>query len=150
MENIVVAISALLVPVIALLGALIAYLQWNTNHKRLKHELFERRYKFYEAIRDFLGTILTSGRVSQEAEMNYLINTSGIMFVFDKDIAEYIEKHIWHPAVDLRCLEAEIDGHPAGQARTANAVNQAKIKKELNKELTELETRFAKYLQLGH
>lgn len=42
---------------IAIFGSLIAFLQWRTNHTRLKHELFERRFSQFVIIKKFLGSI---------------------------------------------------------------------------------------------
>jgi len=45
-------LSALLVPTIAIFGSLIGFQQWRTNTKRLKHELFDRRYEPLSTIID--------------------------------------------------------------------------------------------------
>tara|TARA_R110002167_G_scaffold110677_9_gene281507 strand:+ start:4085 stop:4495 length:411 start_codon:yes stop_codon:yes gene_type:complete len=135
---------------IAVIGSLIAYFQWNTNRKRLKHELFDRRYKQFEVIRDFLGSIMTCGKVTQEAEREYLIGTRGIRFIFDAEISEYVDKTIWHMAVHLQSLEAELEGVPVGEIRSKNVKEQSHIKKKLHEEIKGLEAKFSKYLQLGH
>ena len=143
-------LSALLVPTIAILGSVIGFQQWRTNTKRLKHELFDRRYEQFVAVREFLGSIMTSGKSKPEEQFKYLTGTRGMRFVFDKDIAEYIEKEIWHLAIELECLSSELEGVPVGEERSKNVHRQAKIKKLLYKELGSLEDKFAKYLQLQH
>jgi hypothetical protein len=42
--------SALLTPTIAIGGAVIAFLQWKTNEKKRKNDLFDRRYDFYKNV----------------------------------------------------------------------------------------------------
>lgn len=143
-------LSALLVPTIAILGAIIAFQQWRTNTKRLKHELFDRRYEQFTVVREFLGSIMTSGKSKQDEQFKYLLGTKGMRFTFDKEIADYLEKNIWHPAIHLQCLASELEGVPAGKARTDNVQKQSEIKKKLNVELNSLEEKFAKYLQLQH
>lgn len=144
-------ISTLLVPtIIGLIVASIALMQWRTNTLRLKHELFERRYEQFTVVREFLGSIITSGKSKPEEQFKYLVGTTGMRFIFDRKIAEHLEKNIWHLALDLECLEGEIAGIPAGEERSANLKKQSAIKRKLNKELTSLEERFAKYLQLKH
>ncbi len=59
-------LSALLVPTIAILGSIIAFQQWRTNTKRLKHELFDRRYEQFTVVLEFLGSIMTSGKSKQD------------------------------------------------------------------------------------
>ena len=143
-------LSALLTPTIAILGAIIAFLQWRTNSKRLRHELFDRRYEQFTVIRDFLGSIMTFGKSKPEEQMKFLTGTRGMRFIFDKEIAEYVDKAIWHLAVELECLDSELGGLPVGEERSKNIRRQSEIKKQLYKELKTIEDKFAKYLQLQH
>lgn len=147
--SLVDVLSALLVPTIAIAGATIAYLQWSTNQKRLKHELFDRRYSQFEAIRDFLGLIITSDKITDEAERKYLIGTRGIRFIFDDEIHNYNER-LWELSNQLRALKSMLEGAPVGDESTSNVQKQAAIKKELGDELKQLEVKFAKHLRLKH
>lgn len=143
-------LSALLVPTIAILGSIIALQQWRTNSKRLRHELFDRRYEQFTVVREFLGSIMTSGKSKPDEQKKFLTGTRGMRFIFDKEIAEYIDKQIWHLAIDLECLDLELEGVPVGEERSRNVKRQSEIKKQLRDELTSLEEKFAKYLQLQH
>mgnify|MGYP000308834042 CR=1 FL=1 len=142
--------SALLTPTIAVLGSVVAYFQWRTNSNRLKHELFERRYEQFAVISNFLASIMISGKSMPEEQHKYLSGTSGMRFIFDEEIAEYVGTTIWHLAVELECLDSELVGVPVGDERTKNVHRQAEIKKQLNLEFKSLEEKFSKYLQLQH
>jgi hypothetical protein len=143
-------LSALLTPTIAILGSIIALQQWRTNSKRLKHELFDRRYEQFTVIREFLRSIMTSGKSKPDEQIQFLAGTRGVRFIYDKEIWEYIEKTIWHLAIELECLDSELEGVPVGEKRSKNVKRQSEIKKQLYKELETLEDKFAKYLQLQH
>ena len=143
-------LSALLTPTIAILGLTIAFLQWRTNSKRLRHELFDRRYEQFTVVREFLGSIMKSGKSKPEEQLKFLTGTRGMRFIFDKDIAEYVDKTIWHLAVELECLDSELVDLPVGEERSKNVRRQAEIKKQLYQELNTIEDKFAKYLQLQH
>ena len=143
-------LSALLVPTIAIFGSIIAWQQWCTNSKRLRHELFDRRYEQFTVVRDFLGSIMASGKSKPVEQFKYLAGTRGVRFIFDKEIAEYIDERIWRLAIDLECLDSELEGVPVGEERSTNVKRQSEIKKQLHKELNSLEEKFAKYLQLQH
>ncbi|MGD0137401.1 MAG: hypothetical protein ABSD28_00870 [Tepidisphaeraceae bacterium] len=54
-------LKALTPLVIGLLAAYIAYQQWRTNHRKLKLDLFDRRYKVYQAARQLLNVTETGG-----------------------------------------------------------------------------------------
>lgn len=54
-------VSSLLVPVIAVLGAVIAYRQWRVAQNKLKLDLFDRRFAIFDAARKLIASILASG-----------------------------------------------------------------------------------------
>lgn len=143
-------LSALLTPTIAIVGVAIGLLQWKTNRNRLKHELFDRRYKQFEAVRDFLGSIRGSGRAVDNIQADFFSKTRGLRFTYDQTLADYIEANIWRPAVDLACLHAELEGVPVGAERTSNLRKQSEIKESLYREFQNLDRLFSKYLQLRH
>ena len=149
-KNWIDILSALLVPTIAIFGSLIAFMQWRINRARLKHELFDRRYQQFTVIKEFLGSIMSSGKVKPEEQHKYLVGTRGIRFTYDKKIADYLEKKIWHMAIELETWDAELEGVPVGEERTKNVHRQSEIKKQLNKEFSNLEELLSPYLQLKH
>lgn len=142
-------LSALLTPTIAILGSIIAYQQWRTNTKRLRHELFDRRYEQFTVVREFLGSIMSSGKAKPDEQFKLLTGTRGMRFIFDKESAEYIVKTIWHRAMKLEVLDSELEG-AVSEERSKTVKLQAIIKGKLFEELKALDERFAKYLQLQH
>jgi hypothetical protein len=143
-------LSALLTPTIAIAAVAIGLLQWRTNRNRLKHELFDRRYEQFEAVRDFLGSIMGSGRALDDKQADFSFKTRGLRFIYDKKLADYIDSNIWGPAVDLASLHSELEGVSVGEERSKNLQKQSKIKKNLNREFQNLDSLFSKYLQLRH
>ncbi len=91
-----------------------------------------------------------SGRVLDDKQADFLFKTRGIRFIYDKKLADYIDKNIWGPAVDLACLHSELEGVPVGEERTRNVRKQSEIKKNLYREFQNLDRLFSKYLQLRH
>jgi hypothetical protein len=143
-------LSALLTPTIAIAAVTIGLLQWRTNRNRLKHDFFDRRYEQFEAVRNFLGSIMGSGRALDDKQADFLFKTRGLRFTYDKKLADYIDTNIWGPAVDLACLNSELEGVTVGEERTNNVQKQSEIKKRLNREFQNLDSLFSKYLQLRH
>lgn len=143
-------LSALLVPTIAIFGSLIAFMQWRINRARLKHELFDRRYQQFTEIKEFLGSIIISGKPEQKEQHKYLIGTRGIRFTYNKKIADYIEKNIWYKAIEIDALDSELEGVPVGEERTNNVHRQSEIRQQLFREFKNLEDLLAPYLQLKH
>ncbi len=143
-------LSALLTPIIAFLAVGIAVLQWKINRNRLKHELFDRRYEQYEAVQKFLGSIFRSGKVSIEAQSDYMSGIVGIEFTYSKELKSYLHKNVWCPAIDLECTQAEFDGLMAGDERSALVRKAADIKIKLGEEMDRIDDVFRPYLHLGH
>jgi hypothetical protein len=56
-------LSGLLTPLIAIISVWIAWQQWRTNHIKLQHDLFERRFAVFTALIDFLNLAIVKGEV---------------------------------------------------------------------------------------
>ena len=84
--------SALLTPVIAIIGIGIAILQWRITRSRLRHELFEKRYAIYEATLLYLGQLIRTAKMDDVERVTFLQNTKGAFVLFDSKIFEYLKK----------------------------------------------------------
>lgn len=143
-------LSALLTPFIAFSAIGIAVLQWKINRNRLKHELFDRRYKQYQAVSDFMGSILREGKATEEAQRVYLNGVVGMEFTFSKDIANYLHKNVWCPAIELECAQAEFDGLPVSDERSRLVHKAGDLKKQIHAEFNKIDSVFRTYLELSH
>ncbi|MBN8413597.1 hypothetical protein [Halomonas litopenaei] len=143
-------ISALTVPTIALFGVLIALLQWNTNRNKLKLDLFERRYEVYAEVTKFLSSIMSSGAVNDLQLQEFLRGTRQAKWLFSDELAEFLDKEIYHLAVDLQMYQSQMEGLPVGEERSKNVHAAADIKKNLLKMYSPVDEKFGKYLSLKH
>jgi hypothetical protein len=130
--------QALLTPMIAALGILIACLQWGTNHQRLKLERFNDRFRRFEATRKFMQALIMNPKVDESDSLKFLSETTGSRFVFNKNISEYLTQ-IHDKAVDLQTLDEERKSDPT------KAKDRGELKKWFIAELKSLEARFAKF-----
>ncbi len=108
-------LSALLTPVVAVLGFFIAYRQWRLAQNKLKLDLFDRRYKVFDAAKDFIFSVISAGKANDPEIFKFLVATKEAKWLLSSDVAEYLDKQIYHKALDLQCLEAELDGVPVGE-----------------------------------
>ena len=139
-------LTAFLPVIIVVVGIVVAFLQWRTNRNRLKHELFDRRYKQFEAVRDYLGSMLTSGRV--ENNLIFLSQTRGMEFLFDEDICKFVHE-IQSTASMITALNDELSS-TSGKNRKRVAQDKAAAFAKLNEYNKCLESRFSSYLTLKH
>lgn len=143
-------VSALMVPVVALIAAGIAFLQWRLAQNKLMLDLFDRRFKIYEGARDFLRSVMTSGKAKDEEMLKFLISTREAKWLFDESIAEYLDKEIYAKAVELQTLDSELVGVPVGEERTKSVAAQRKLKEKLLAQFKVLDEKFSPYLRLRH
>lgn len=143
-------LSALLTPTIAVLGSFIAYRQWRTTQNKLKHDLFERRFFVYDAAKTLLASIMTSGKAKDEELFKFLSGTREAKWLLDVNVAEYLDKELYHKALDLQCLASELEGLPIGEERSLNVHKQAEIKKWFLKQYEVLDGKFSPFLKLEH
>lgn len=143
-------LSALLTPTVAVLGSLIAYRQWRLAQNKLKLDLFERRFSVYEAARNLLASIITSGKAKDEEIFKFMIATREAKWVLNAHVAEYLEKQLYHKAIDLQTLSSVLEGVPVGEERTTNVLKQSEIKKWFLSQYDVLDAHFAPFLKLGH
>lgn len=143
-------LAALLTPTVAVLGSFIAYRQWRLAQNKLKFDLFERRFSIFEAARHLIASIMTSGKAKDEEVYKYLFGTREAKWLLDASIAEYLDKQLYHKAIDLQTLDAELDGTPVGEIRSKNVREQTEIKKWFAAQHKVLDEIFSPYLQLRH
>jgi hypothetical protein len=143
-------LAALLTPTIAVFGSFIAYRQWRTAQKKLKLDLFEKRFAVYDAARTFIASVMTSGKAKDEEMYEFLSGTREAKWLLNDDIATYFDEQIWKKAVELQTLDLVLEGVPVGDERTRNVQQQGEIKKWLISQYKVLDEKFSPFLKLEH
>ena len=103
------ALAALLTPFLACIGTYIAWQQYKGNKLKLRHDLYERRFKVYQGLTDLLGFIGREADVHQEQLWAFKKDTADSCFLFGKEVPVYL-KVIFDNAVELRKQNILIKG----------------------------------------
>jgi len=140
-------LGALITPIVAFIGIYIAYQQRTINKNRLKHELFDKRYKIYIAIDTFIKSVITSGKVPDGGDFKFLSETKSSALFFDSSIKELTDK-IFKKAAELDGLVKVGKDLSKGPELKENIQAQREIKNWFHKEYKTLEAKFTKYLRL--
>ncbi len=74
------------------IASYIAYQQYLTSKSKLKLDLFEKRYKVYEATRTFLNTILSRQKYTQEDLNVFFVATSDCEMLFGRNTSDYLKE----------------------------------------------------------
>lgn len=116
-------LSALLVPVIAIVGLYIAYQQYQINKQRLRHETYERRLSVYKTVQIYLSEILSDGKTTYDRALQFNSEASEAAFLFDSTVQDKIDE-IYKKSIDMVFTHEKMypsdgsPGIPGGQERS--------------------------------
>jgi hypothetical protein len=140
-------VSAWLVPTIAISAVFIAFGQLVINRKRLRHELFDRRYKMYDA-----ALHLISGSFDKDLSYSHIDrftkDTKGARFIFSMDIEIYFE-HLLNIAIELMELSKEIKYRTSEKELMPREDRIGEILEQFNAELHIIDEIFEPYLGIN-
>jgi hypothetical protein len=150
-DNVVLPyVSAFLTLLIGSAAWYLGFRQQQTNALRLKHELFERRYKIYDTVRFFIGSVLRDGKTSYDACITFLRDTNQAEFLFGPEIPEYLDA-VYKKGLALlnsnRQLHSE-ERLSVGEERTRVARENSELLKWFSDQFDVTRERFGKYLNL--
>jgi hypothetical protein len=104
----------------ACLIAFIAWQQWQVARNKLRLDLFDRRYKTYDATKKFLMAIRADGTFSDSQLFEFVIGTSDAEFLFDAPIIKYLTE-IRKRALDMRLHQKLYEPLPVGDERSRHS-----------------------------
>jgi hypothetical protein len=145
-------LSALLMPTVAVFGICIAYRQWRTEETRLRHELFERRYKQFDAVRNFVGDVLECEKngISTSKSIIFILEIKGMEFIFDQEIKNYVDNDIYKLAGKIRGVACELNKMPATKSEEYSNLleKDSELLQKILENLRVFEDKALKYMQL--
>jgi hypothetical protein len=149
MCNWVEILSALLTPVVAVFGTIIALQQSFINRRRLKHELFDRRYKVYDHAKYFLSLIYANRTLTDQQIYDFKSETRECRFIFDDEIENIFNNWV-KKAYEAKALNDELKPLPIGNDRSDNVRKQREIFDWFETQQNILVDKFTPYLRLKH
>ena len=141
-------VALLLLP---LIGAYIAWKQMRMQDIGLKHQLYDRRFKIYDATRDFLKIVLTKAAVENSDFATFAIATADASFVFDAKIKDFLKEIREHGAALLvfgPLVAQNIDFGRIGPEHADYVNRKTNALLSLNSVFEQLEAKFLPYMQL--
>jgi hypothetical protein len=141
--------AALLMPMIAILAAIIAYWQWKTARNKLRFDLFDRRFAVYDAARNLLGSIITTG-VQQDLLFRFEVGTREAKWLFNDEIDRYFKNQLGNNAYILKELVSVLDSLPDAEERSRNINRQSELKQWFGAQYNVLDRYFEPFLKLKH
>jgi len=133
------------------LTAFFVFRQLNLAKSAIKIEAFDRRSQVYDAIREYISTVLAMGTTDQNSIKNLLVNTRHAEFLFkDKKLFELIET-LFHKGLDLELNEKlldSLDGPSSVDERKKLAEKHHVLLKWFSDQLEVVKDLFRKHLDI--
>jgi hypothetical protein len=133
-------------PTLAVVGVFIAVLQWRLSRHKLKMDLFDKRYQVYLSTKQFLAHVGSNAKVDFKEIISFGRNTMQGIFLFDKDVTDYL-KQIEEKAVDLLTVQTALN-RPSEADKDMLWKNQEVALKWFSEQLTEVNKYFRKTLDV--
>jgi hypothetical protein len=95
--------------------AIIALLQWWVAHNKLRLDLFDRRYKVYEATKTFVNLLALGSIFTDEELFKFNAATLDAEFLFDSDVVQYLTQ-LLNRAVDIRMTRSLLETTQVGDS----------------------------------
>jgi hypothetical protein len=141
-------LQALSVPTIAAVGALLAWQQVKIARTKLRHDLFDRRFKVFEAARTFLVTVMRSGKTSVSEFNDYTGGVIDAQFLLSKEVHTYLFE-IRKRAAAMQALNDTLEPLPPGAEKAKLAEKAGEHFAWLVEQLDVLPDKFKPFLTLG-
>ncbi len=110
----IVYLQGLLVPVIGILGALIAYQQMKIAKQKFKLDLFEKRYAILAAMKKFCSHAISHGGAKGPEAYELMLALADGRFLFDDDMKSYLQEfsdNAWQLYVASDAVASPSDGN---------------------------------------
>jgi hypothetical protein len=135
--------------IVGLIVGYIAWQQWQVSKAKLRLDLFDRRYKVYDATRKFLAVIMREATFSDSQLFEFYAGTSDAEFLFDADIVDYLSQITKH-AIDMRSIHARYQSLPIGDERSKQCDAEQEHLLWLTRQITASTKTFSRYLSFSN
>jgi vacuolar-type H+-ATPase subunit I/STV1 len=133
--------------IVAAIVAYIAYRQYKTDRYKVKLDLYDRRYKVFDAARQFIAHVIEGDNVKREKIVEFTSATVESVFLFGEDVRKYLDTLLAKGARVQR-LQTELDSSrlPVGEEHSKKTEEIQECLNWLTQQLHELKTKFRPYL----
>lgn len=92
----VAVLQALLVPVIAAVGAWIALQQMHLATVRIRHDLFDRRFAILQSTQGIIDVIASHRKIPPDVFAEFATSVGAARFVLDERLSKYLREVLRH------------------------------------------------------
>lgn len=129
--------------------AFIAWQQWQLAQNKLRLDLFDRRYKVYDALRTFLSCVVGKANFTDAQLFEFYAGTSDAEFLFGPEVIDYLAQVRKH-ALNMQLHQKIFQPMPVGEERSRHIQAEHDELVWLGEQLTEMSKIFVPYLGFSH
>ncbi|MGY2442454.1 hypothetical protein [Pseudomonas sp. SDO52101_S400] len=141
-------LAALLTPLVAALGILIAFNQWKTARMKLKLDLFDKRVAVYETVQRVVREAVLEEHFTDEMLSDYVEGIAGTRWLYDEKMKDYLIDLV-DSLCRIRPFNGLPDDVPEGFASEL-VLRELEALARLDLHWNKLDEKFAPFLSLGH
>jgi hypothetical protein len=136
--------------VISCLGSWIAFKQARIAAAKLNLDLYDKRFKVFEAGRHFLGQFLVHGTIRLQEITELSVGTADAVFLFGDEVVEYLDG-LRKTGVSLNGKNTRLRNMGDNDPERNAVVDQiAALETQLSVEVPRITSLFKPYLKLGN
>jgi hypothetical protein len=140
------AIALILLPMV---GAWVAFKQASIAERKLNLDVYDKRFKVYEAARSLMGTFLREGSVTTKDILMFNTGVAEAPFLFGQDLVNYLD-HLRIRAAALHTKTTQLSAMGEQDPRRDKLIDEiAALEQKLASEPERLQNAFKRYLNLG-
>jgi signal transduction histidine kinase len=133
MDEVIQFLKAALTPVTAVtavIGCWIAIRQYQTKQLELRLARYDKRFKVYQALKDFISAVISERKIPANAVREFDIATNEASFLFEDDICEYLAL-VRKRAEEMNNLNSQIEELLANRERNPDRTRLVEEKTKL-------------------
>jgi hypothetical protein len=135
--------------VISCLGSWIAFKQARIAAAKLNLDLYDKRFKVFDAARHFLGQFLVHGAVSVQDINEFSVGTADAVFLFDDEVAGHLDA-LRKMGVSLNARNKRLSGMDCDDPDRNAVIDQLAVaEQQMSDEFPRVTSLFKPYLKLG-
>lgn len=155
-DLIIIVVKTIIGTLISILLAYVAYQNYKigkavyyVQKDKLRLDLFDRRYKIFQAVQELLDTFILSGTFTRKDISIFVNNSTSAEFLYGKDVKEYVDE-IWKKALRLIHLGEKLKNENLTvEKREEIGLEMEKLELWFSDQAKESKNLFKKYLHFS-
>jgi len=139
--------SALLTPVLAVVGTFVVVNQYRLQRWRWKLDLYDKRYPVFISTMEYISSIVQNHNVTNDLLFKFLRDSKDKEFLFGEDIKKHLE-NLYKKGLDLQLVEIELKPEPVGDKRSQMVKQSSEIAKWFSNQFEVTKRLFGEYLAI--